>query len=618
MMINPLPNRAPLMPERLTPLPIGAIRVEGPMRVFLIELRANLGDAFDSLHPQAGLASAWYGGPLAGGLLAPTLLEARLLLSAALGDSELRQKALSFIPPVLEHQHSDGQLGGGETFEARGRMLRALSVAYAMTGDKGILLAILRYFKYLREALKAQPLGPSDALHIADTLEAGLFFYNISGQKAVLPVLRELEAQSAAFTSLYHTFPYKLPLSRSLTPEAYLQADPASDSQSYAHQLARMANGTHLAEGLRTSALLGILTGSGKHLTAPEIGLVRLNKAHGSVSGAYTCDPLLGGTHPARGIQTRAIGQLARSLETMLRLPGGDWCADQWETLLFNAAASAFAPNLRGVQSVTQTNQVELSQGVRFPYLPDQDNRYGTDDAQTLSEMLCVFPRYIQNLWMQTPDGGLAAMSYVPCKLLAHVADKPVRIAVEGDYPAQGNVTLRLSLREPLVFAMHLRIPSWAKGASVSVSGETFEAEAGTTLTLCRQWHDGEMLYLTLPMQAEMIPGPHQAVTLSRGPIRYCYTPEHETVEANAGERRMCGTPVALSRQSSFEPVALENGKVALRALVHPLHEWSIQQGILNPPPIDLPAFDQAPIETLLRPMAECPVRIAVLPIESR
>ena len=34
--------------------------------------------------------------------------------------------------------------------------------------------------------------------------------------------------------------------------------------------------------------LCGVLTGSGKHLSAPEAGLARLNKAHGAAGGGVT------------------------------------------------------------------------------------------------------------------------------------------------------------------------------------------------------------------------------------------------------------------------------------------------------------------------------------------
>ena len=109
--------------------------------------------------------------------------------------------------------------------------------------------------------------------------------------------------------------------------------------------------------GLRASALCGVLTGSGKHLSAPEAGLARLNKAHGAAGGGVTADPLLGGTHPSRGVSAVSACELAASLETLLACPGGEFGADQLETLMYNTVDAAFAPDGRGVQPMQQANQ---------------------------------------------------------------------------------------------------------------------------------------------------------------------------------------------------------------------------------------------------------------------
>ena len=75
---------------------------------------------------------------------APALLEARLLTGAALGDEELSREALGLCRLVLSSQRPDGNFGcEGESFAARGRMLRALDAAYSLTGDKEILLFFL-------------------------------------------------------------------------------------------------------------------------------------------------------------------------------------------------------------------------------------------------------------------------------------------------------------------------------------------------------------------------------------------------------------------------------------------------------------------------------------------
>ncbi|MFQ9446351.1 MAG: hypothetical protein ACLR4A_02375 [Christensenellales bacterium] len=44
-------------------------------------------------------------------------------------------------------------------------------------------------------------------------MEAGILLYNITGQKAILSVLMMLVSQGADYTSLFHAFPYRTPIS---------------------------------------------------------------------------------------------------------------------------------------------------------------------------------------------------------------------------------------------------------------------------------------------------------------------------------------------------------------------------------------------------------------------
>ena len=200
---------------------------------------------------------------------------------------------------------------------------------------------MLRYMKYLSGTLKAAPLNARDAMHIADTLEAGIFLYNVTGQRAILSVLNLFISQGADYTSLFHAFPYRTPISRAHSEATISESIAAEGEDGYFHHLLRTADGANLCEGLRSSALSGMVTGSGKHLSAPEVGLTRLMKAHGAANGGVTADPLLAGTHPSRGVTASSIGELASSLEALLSCPEGEHGADQLETLVYNAVAAA-------------------------------------------------------------------------------------------------------------------------------------------------------------------------------------------------------------------------------------------------------------------------------------
>ncbi|MDO5377875.1 MAG: glycoside hydrolase family 127 protein [Clostridia bacterium] len=608
--------RAPLAPGRFAPLPAGAISAQGALRERLISLRAGLLSRCASLFPEVGEQSAWFGGDLPGGIAAADALEASLLTAALLGDEELRRDSLRLVRRVVDAQREDGGFGAqGESFAARGRMLRALGTAYSMTGDKRVLTFMLRYMKYLRDTLRSSPLSAEDAMHTADTLEAGIFLYNVTGQKAVLSVLMMLVSQGADYTSLLHAFPYRAPLSRTMSVSDILRALEAEDETGYTHHLLRQTRGDNLCEGLRVSALCGVLTGSGKHLSAPEIGLARLNKAHGAACGGITADPQLAGTHPSRGVSATSVCELAASLETLLSCPGGEHGADQLETLLYNAVDAAFSPDGRSVQPIQQANQVLLSRADRFPLSGDGDGLFSLSDARALCALLAAWPRFAQHQWMVSRDDGLCAMSYAPCRVNYRLGETSVRLTVSSRYPVSGSVRIAVSLKESAAFPIHLRIPEWAKGASAAVCGDILPAVPGSFLTVNRQWHDGDEILLTLPMAPATLPSFHQAVSVMRGPLRFAYAPEAEET-AREGAEPVWGAKegfgVALLSSHPIEAEESEDG-VLLRARGIRVPRWGLRASSCDQPPIALSETGEEIALTLV-PYAKAAIRLAVLP----
>ena len=455
---------------------------------------------------------------------------------------------------MVEHQREDGSFGApGETFAARGRMLRALCAAYSMSGDKQLLTFMLRYMKYLHDTLRVRSLSAEDAMHTADTMEAGILLYNITGQKAILSVLMMLVSQGADYTSLFHAFPYRTPISRSFTAQELLDALAHEDESGYTHHLLRSASGANLCEGLRVSALCGVLTGSGKHLSAPEAGLARLNKAHGAAGGGVTADPLLGGTHPSRGVSAVSACELAASLETLLACPGGEFGADQLETLMYNTIDAAFSPDGRGVQPMQQANQAMLSRAARFPLCGEDAGLFSLEDGDALCSLLSAWPRFVQAQWMISRDDGLCAMGYAPCSVRYRLSGASVRVDVESDYPASGSVHITVHTDTKAAFPIHLRIPEWANGATVAVDGEILPAQAGGFVTLNRDWQDSDEILLTLPMAVRRLPAFHQAVSVARGPLRFALTrPKPSNTKTRSARKSALPSRSSAERKSAW------------------------------------------------------------------
>ena len=608
--------RAPLAPARFAPLPAGAITARGTLYERLDSLRAGLLSRCASVFPESGEQSVWFGGTQGGGLCAPDALEAALLTGALLGDEELRRDSLRLCGRVVLAQREDGSFGAPqESFAARGRMLRALCTAYSMSADRKILTFMLRYMKYLKDTLPGAPLSGEDALHTADTLEAGVFLYNITGQKAILPVLSLLASQGADYASLFHAFPYRAPVSRTMSEEALRAALAREDETGYAHHLARMTDGANLCEGLRQSALCGVLSGSGKQLSAAEAGMARMMKAHGAVSGGVTADPLLAGTHPSRGVSALSACELAASLETLLACPGGEFAADPLETVVYNAVAAAFAPDGRSVQPVQQANQACVSRDARFPLSAASEGLFSLENGRALCALLAALPRFAQRQWMLSRDEGLCAFGYAPCTVRYRLGGASVRLDVESRYPASGSVRIAVSAEGGAAFPIHLHIPAWAQGATAAVSGDILPARAGDVLTINRQWRDGDEILLTLPMSVSRVPTFHQAVGVARGPLRFAYAPKAIQSAGAAGETSLYAVEpfgAALVRDTPIEVRETEHGVTLLAQAVR-VPAWGMRGASCDQPPIDLGETGEA-FEAELVPYAEAPIRLAVLP----
>ncbi len=113
---------------------------------------------------------------------------------------------------------------------------------------------------------------------------------------------------------------------------------------------------------------------------------------------------------------------------------------------------------------------------------------------------------------------------YLPSTLRWSGEGRDFSLAQEGDYPLEETVRMRVSASHPTKFALMLRIPGWAAGASVSVNGVRLPGAVapGRFLRVERRWKSGDQISLTLPMESrlEAIDRRHpETVALLRGPL---------------------------------------------------------------------------------------------------
>ncbi len=126
---------------------------------------------------------------------------------------------------------------------------------------------------------------------------------------------------------------------------------------------------------------------------------------------------------------------------------------------------------------------------------------------------------------------GIYLNLYHSSELDWHLDDgTPIKIAQATNYPWTGDIRVTVSPSRPANFTVFVRWPNWASSMDVQLNGQPFNlanTHRGSFIPLTRTWTAGDVVTLTLPMQAVMMSSnPHLAddygrAAVVRGPIVY-------------------------------------------------------------------------------------------------
>ncbi len=136
---------------------------------------------------------------------------------------------------------------------------------------------------------------------------------------------------------------------------------------------------------------------------------------------------------------------------------------------------------------------------------------------------------------------------YIASKAVFQVAGQQMRLALESDMPWAGASRLTISTSSPVKASIKLRIPGWARerpvpsslyayserrdsNVAIDVNGSAVSAapDAMGYLSLEREWKDGDVVRISLPVEARRVLADQRVkhdvrrVAIERGPIVYC------------------------------------------------------------------------------------------------
>jgi hypothetical protein len=147
------------------------------------------------------------------------------------------------------------------------------------------------------------------------------------------------------------------------------------------------------------------------------------------------------------------------------------------------------------------------------------------------------WPKFTQNLWYATKDGGLAAFVYSPSEVSTTVGDNiQIKMTEDTFYPMSDKINFTLQILEKntkeVNFPFHLRIPEWCDSAIIRVNGRLFKEVSGNSVAIIeRSWKSGDRVELELPMKIKTQNWYENSVSVERGPLVYALKIEEKWEE---------------------------------------------------------------------------------------
>ncbi len=518
-------NRAPLLESRYMELPLGAIKPEGWLKLQMLSQVTGLTGHLDEVYPNVvGARNAWLGGDGDAWERGPYWIDGLLPLAYILDDDDLKAKAQVWVEAILGSQKEDGYFGPDTDRDPEPGLqrnnshdwwpkmvaLKILKQYYMATRDSRVVPFLDRYFRYQLKMLPQYHLDNWTfwgAQRGGDNLEVVLWLYNLTGEKYLLELGELIHSQSTRWS------------------EYFLDGE-----------ILRTPNTLHcvnLGQGFKEPVIYYQQKKDPMLLEAMRRGEKVIHDYLGLPTGLWAGDELINYADPSRGSELCTAVEMMFSLEEMLRITGDTHWADYLERVAYNALPTQVTDDFTARQYFQQVNQIECTRNTMRNFSTphdDTDQVFGILNGYPCCtcNMHQGWPKFTQNLWYATDDGGLAALVFAPSNVEAIVADGvKVNVKEETFYPFDEEVRLTVSFPDRKVkgafFPVKFRIPSWCSEPVVKVNGSPVDLTmaAGEIVSLRRNWTKGDVVTIELPMKVSCGEWYDRAAVIERGPLVY-------------------------------------------------------------------------------------------------
>jgi DUF1680 family protein len=269
------------------------------------------------------------------------------------------------------------------------------------------------------------------------------------------------------------------------------------------------------------SAMQAGMAGSAMHLTAAEHGF-DLVERQSYATGGWGPDEML--RRPESDDLYTSLTKTHSSFET----PCGSYAHTKLTRYLLQVTRDGrYGDSMERVILNTVLGAKRLQRDGHAFYYADYNNdghrSYHPDRFPCCSGTLPqVTADYRINSYLRDAD-GLYVVLYVPSSVTWEQGGVRATVSQQHAYPLEGELRMLVTVSRPKEFVIRLRVPAWARGATIAVNGKPVEPAMDRGFaTLRRQWQSGDRIDLHLPMETRLEainPRHPETVALVRGPL---------------------------------------------------------------------------------------------------
>ena len=516
-------NREPLLPLHFIKLPVGSIRPEGWVKEFLLRQRDGMTGHLTEISGWLEKENnAWLspdGTGKHGWEEVPYWLKGYLSLAYTLDDQDMINEAHTWIEAALNSQRSDGYFGpwiekqGNPDLWGNMIMLWCLQTYYEYTTDPRVIELMTNYFKWQLEYPEEKFLKDRwDTIRAGDNLYSVYWLYNITGDEWLLELGKKIQRNTANWR-IDSTLP--------------------------------QWHNVDIAQGFREPATRWMQTKDSADLAATYNNFHLVRRIFGQVPGGMfggdeNCR--MGYIDPRQGIELCGMVEQMASDELLLRFTGDPMWADNCEDIAFNTYPAAVMPDFKSLRYFTCPNMVTTDARNHNPGI----NNHGQFLIMNPFSHRCCqhnhaqgWPYYAENMWLATPDNGLAATLYSAGTVTARVGNgTEVSITEVTNYPFEEKIRLTVHTPDAVKFPLYLRIPGWCETAKISINGKTVTETfaASKYVRLEQLWKNGDEVLIDFPMKITMRQWPtnQESVSLNYGPLTFSIKIDEEYIRQDS------------------------------------------------------------------------------------